>query len=216
MLRLNRSLLAVIALLPITATAGSSLKKSKPASYDLREGDIVFQSNPGPQGDAVRAATGSIYTHCGLVFSQNGKLMVMEAIQPVQITSLAQFISRSLPDSFHAKRLKKPVDRAALAKGQAWAAKQVGLPYDVHFRWDDSKLYCSEFVWKAYENAGVELCEKRAFRSYKLNSPAVQKIIDQRYGGIDKLPLDELAVSPGDLANSPLLVEAPRVTSKKN
>lgn len=215
MISLKTLFIAALALLPITATAGSSLKKSPHARYDLREGDIVFQGNAGPQSDAVRAATDSPFTHCGLVFSEDGRLMVMEAIQPVQVTSLERFINRSLPGSFHAKRLKRPVDPAALAKGRAWASKQAGLPYDVHFRWDDSRLYCSEFVWKAYENAGVKLCKKRTFRSYKLDSPAVKKIVTQRYGGIDKLPLDELAVSPGDLAASTLLIEVPKLPEKR-
>ncbi|MGB6221206.1 YiiX/YebB-like N1pC/P60 family cysteine hydrolase [Haloferula sp.] len=215
MLRQSFLLVAILSLFPVVAPAGSSLRKSDFPQYDLREGDIVFQGNAGPQSDAVRAATDSPYTHCGLVFVQNGKLMVMEAIQPVQVTPLERFIQRSLPSTFHAKRLKNPVDPASLAKGRAWAAKQAGLPYDVQFQWDDKKLYCSEFVWKAYAEAGVNLCEKRPFKSYNLDRPQVRKIIDQRYGGIDKLPLEEPAVSPGDLAASPLLIEVPKLSKKR-
>ncbi len=208
-------LISALGLSTLSASAGSKLSRPTPIHYDLQEGDIVFQGNAGPQSDAVRAATGSPFTHCGLVFKQGDKFMVMEAIQPVQVTPLERFIERSQPGSFHAKRLKQPINHASLAKGRDWAAKQAGLPYDLHFRWDDQTLYCSEFVWKAYEKAGVRLCEKRPFRTYDLEAPAVKQIIDQRYGGIDKLPLDEPAVSPGDLAASPLLVEVPRL-SKKN
>lgn len=214
MTTLKALFIAALGLLPITATAGSSLKKSTAPRYDLREGDIVFQGNAGAQSDAVRAATGSPFTHCGLVFKNDGRFMVLEAIHPVQVTSLERFINRSIPGSFHAKRLRKPVDPASLAKGRSWAANQAGLPYDMLFRWDDDKLYCSEFVWKAYAKAGVELCEKRSFRSYDLEAPAVKKIVDLRYGGIDKLPLDEPAVSPGDLASSKLLIEVPRLAKK--
>ena len=208
------SLFAALALFPISATAGSLLKKSNQPSYDLRDGDIVFQGNAGAQSDAVRAATDSPFTHCGIVFKKDGELMVMEAIQPVSVTTLDQFIARSIPGTFHAMRLKQPVEFEAFAKGRDWATKQAGLPYDLHFRWDDEKLYCSEFVWKAYEQAGVKLCEKRAFRSYKLDAPVVKEIIDHRYGGIDKLPLDEPAVAPGDLATSPLLIEVPKLDKK--
>ncbi|MFC7335845.1 YiiX/YebB-like N1pC/P60 family cysteine hydrolase [Haloferula chungangensis] len=214
MLRLLPLFVAVIGLLPLSASAGSRLKKPAPVHYDLREGDIVFQGNAGPQSDAVRAATGSPFTHCGIVFKKDGQFLVMEAIQPVQVTPLERFIQRSLPGTFHAMRLKQAVDPASLISARNWAAKQAGLPYDVHFRWDDEKLYCSEFVWKAYEKAGVKLCEKRPFRSYELEAPAVKQVIDQRYGGLDKLPLDEPAVAPGDLAASPLLVEVPRLTKK--
>lgn len=214
MLRLLPFLVALAGFLPLSATAGSRLKTPTPIRYDFQEGDIVFQGNAGPQSDAVRAATNSPFTHCGLVFEMDGKFMVMEAIHPVQVTSLKRFIERSLPGSFHAMRLKQPINQAFLTKGRDWAAKQAGLPYDLQFRWDDQKLYCSEFVWKAYEKAGVKLCEKRAFRSFDLKAPAVKQIIDQRYGGIDKLPLDEPAVAPGDLAASPLLVEVPRLSKK--
>jgi hypothetical protein len=204
--------LGMLAFLPLGANAGSLLKKSEGApSYDFREGDIVFQGNAGPQSDAVRAATGSPYTHCGLVFKKDGEFMVLEAIHPVQVTTLERFIERSLPGSFHARRLKHLVAPASFAIGREWAIEQAGLPYDLQFQWDDKKLYCSEFVWKAYDKAGVKLCERRPFRSYNLQAPAVKKIIDQRYGGLDKLPLDEPAVAPGDLADSPILMEVPRL-----
>lgn len=198
---------------------GSSMlaKDAKAAipDYDYREGDIVFQGNAGHQGDAIRAATDSPFTHCGIVFRKDGRLMVIEAVHPVQVTLLDDFAKRSLPGTFKAMRLKQPLDRAALAKGRIWAASQAGLPYDLQFRWDDLKLYCSEFVWKAYQKAGTRLCEPRRFRSYQLDKPIVQRIIKQRYGSVDKLPLDEPAVSPGDLAVSKLLVEVPRVAAKK-
>jgi hypothetical protein len=207
-------LFSAVVFLSLSATAGSIFKASPKTTYQLQEGDIVFQGNAGPQGDAVRAATGSPYTHCGIVFKNGDEFMVIEAVQPVRVTRLDEFIDRSLPETFYAMRLKGPIDPALLAKGRDWASKQTGLPYDVHFRWDDEKLYCSEFVWKTYEKAGVQLCEKRAFRTYELEAPAVKQIIESRYGGIDKLPLDEPAVSPGDLATSSLLVEVPKLHKK--
>jgi hypothetical protein len=207
-------ILSAFALLPLSASAGSVFKTSPKTTYQLREGDIVFQGNAGPQSDAVRDATGSPYTHCGIVFKKGDEFMVIEAVQPVRSTPLDEFIDRSLPGTFHAMRLKAPINPAFLAKGRAWAARQAGLPYDVHFRWDDETLYCSEFVWKAYEKAGVQLCEKRAFRTYNLDAPAVKRIIDSRYGGIDKLPLDEPAVAPGDLSESTLLHEVPKLSKK--
>ncbi|RYD47977.1 MAG: peptidase, partial [Verrucomicrobiaceae bacterium] len=49
------------------------------AADTIREGDIVFTSSELGQGEAIIAATGSPYTHCGVVFEKNGKLMVLEA-----------------------------------------------------------------------------------------------------------------------------------------
>ncbi|MCW1912240.1 hypothetical protein OJ996_01560 [Luteolibacter sp. GHJ8] len=40
--------------------------------YQYQTGDVVFQSTWGEQAKAVRAATGSRYTHCGVIFEQDG------------------------------------------------------------------------------------------------------------------------------------------------
>lgn len=206
---------AVLLLLPLTA---GSIRKAAPAQKDyvFQEGDIVFQGNAGPQSDAVRAATDSPYTHCGVVFRKEGTWWVMEAIHPVQVTRLRDFIDRSLPGTFHAMRLKSPLDPASARHARSWATGQTGRPYDLKFRWDDEALYCSEFVWKLYDKAGVQLCKTRSFQSYDLEDPVVRKIIDQRYGGIDRLPMKEPVVAPSDLAASTLLVEAPRRAGKKH
>ena len=206
----------LLPLLPGTLEAGS-LRHAKPnqKSYEFQDGDIVFQGNAGPQSDAVRAATDSRFTHCGVVFSHEGKWMVMEAIHPVQITPLKQFVDRSLPDTFHAMRLRNAPDKTSIAQAKAWATRQAGLPYDLKFQWDDEALYCSEFVWKLYDRAGVRLCKTRSFKNYKLDAPVVKRVIDQRYGGIHNLPPDEPVVAPSDLAASPLLVEVPHATKKR-
>ena len=208
-------LILLAAILPLQA---GGLKKKKLANrYDFQDGDIVLQGDASIQARAVTQATDSPYTHCGVVFEHEGKWMVIEAIQPVQVTSMENFASRSMPGTFKAMRLKKPVPAENVRKAYTWAEKQKGKNYDVQFRWDDEKLYCSEFVWKLYEQAGVELCEKRPFRDYNLDAPMVKAMINQRYGDKSKLPLDEPAVAPSDIAASKLLVEVPRLEqAKKN
>ncbi len=179
-------------------------------AYDLREGDIVFSSSAVGQGEAIIAATASPYTHCGIVFVKDGKLMVLEAVQPVCASALEDFMARGKPEGFTARRLKTIVAPEAYRKARTWAEAQIGRDYDARFGWDDKKLYCSELVWKVYQHAGVELCPPRKFRDYDLQRPAVKRIIEQRYGSMDKLPLDEKVVAPSDIAASELLVEVPR------
>ena len=178
--------------------------------YLLQEGDIVFSGCAAGQGEAIIAATASPLTHCGIVFVQDGHLMVLEAVQPVGVTTLEAFIARGRAADFTARRLKTTLAAAAARKARDWAAAQIGRDYDARFRWDDQQLYCSELVWKIYQHGGVELCAPRRFRDYNLRHPAVRKIIDRRYGGIDRVPLDEKVVAPSDLAASPLLAEVPR------
>lgn len=177
--------------------------------YTLRSGDIVFQTTEGEQAKAIQAATGSRFTHCGVVFEENGAFKVLEAVQPVKVSSFADFKARSLPGTFKVKRLKQPLPAEAIQKGKVWGVKQLGLNYDPHFRWDDETLYCSELVWKVFKKAGIELCTPRRFRDYELDAPEVKTVIKERYGSKDKLPEEEPVVSPGDLADSPLLVEVP-------
>lgn len=75
--------------------------------------------------------------------------------------------------------------------------------------WSDQQIYCSELVWKIYQRgAGVELCALRPLDDFDLSAPVVRQVMQQRYG--DKVPLKEPMVSPGDLFDSPLLVEVMR------
>jgi hypothetical protein len=178
--------------------------------FDLREGDIVFSSSRLGQGEAIIAATASPYTHCGIVFVRDGKFMVLEAVQPVGVTTIEGFMSRGNPETFTARRLKTTVTAESYHKARAWAEARIGRHYDARFTWDDDKLYCSELVWKIYQQAGVRLCALRKFRDYDLRKPEVKRIIDQRYGGFANLPLDESVVAPSDIAASPLLIEVPR------
>jgi len=176
-------------------------------SYDLKEGDIVFSSSRRGQGQAIMDATNSRYTHCGIVFSKDGKLVVLEAVQPVGFVSLENFAARSEPGTFVAKRLKKPVPGENYQKATEWAAKQIGKNYDDRFLWSDDRIYCSELVWKIYQKAGVKLCEPRSLREYQLEKPSVKKVIQERFGSSDRLPLDEQIVAPSDLVGSTLLIE---------
>lgn len=181
--------------------------------YDLRSGDIVFQEGHGNQAVAVKAATDSRWSHVGIVFYRNDKPMVLEAVQPVKVTPLGKFIARN-PESFYAMRLKDAdhkINASTLRKAEQYGNSIIGKNYDGRFQWSDDRIYCSELVWKIYKHAAnIELCKPRPFKSYNLTHPTVQKLVKARYGSASRLPLNELAVAPSDIARSKLLVEAPR------
>src|SRR5690606_34351957 len=54
----------------------------------LREGDIVFQTGVSDQCEAIKLATKSDYTHCGIIFKEGHEFFVYEAVQPVSSTPL--------------------------------------------------------------------------------------------------------------------------------
>ncbi len=51
-----------------------------------------------------------------------------------------------------------------------------------------------------------------AFRGqqFRWAKGSVQTLIKKRYGSMSKLPMNELAVAPSDIARSSLLIEVPR------
>ena len=73
--------------------------------------------------------------------------------------------------------------------------------YDLYFEWSDSKIYCSELVWKIYKNAAnIELCKLEKLKDFNLSNPKVKAILHKRYG--NKIPLNEDVIAPSQLANS--------------
>ncbi len=202
------SLRSVVVGLVMLFSPAVSAAKEKP--YVIREGDVVFSSSKEGQGNAVIIATRSPYSHCGIVFQHEGKMMVLEAVQPVGVVSLQTFMARSDAGTFMARRLKTPIAQEKYQAARVWAMGQIGKNYDGRFLWDDKNLYCSELVWKVYQHAGVELCKPRFFKDYALDHPEVRALIRERFGSEQAMPKNERIVAPSDLATSELLEEVPR------
>lgn len=172
----------------------------------LRNGDIIFQTSASTQSKAITLATHSPYSHVGIVFFNAGSAMVIEAVQPVKITPLNQWIARGQNAAFVVKRLKNDtLNKAQLFKMKKNGESYLGKNYDYAFAWSDQKMYCSELVWKLYKNgADIQLCTPAKLSDFDLTHPAVKQILKKRYG--NKIPLNETVVSPAQLFNSPLLV----------
>ncbi|MEZ4739720.1 MAG: YiiX/YebB-like N1pC/P60 family cysteine hydrolase [Flavobacteriales bacterium] len=203
----SRSFIAVLLFgaLVLAFSKGPVDRRDDPA---LREGDILFQRTGGAQGKAVRLATGSPWTHVGILFKDGDVWMVYEAIGPVIATPLSEWVDHGTDGHFTVKRWKEAGDRLD-APGTERLRKAteafLGLPYDLQFGWSDARIYCSELVWKAYERGlGVELCAPKPMREHDLGDPIVQRTMKERYGNTP--PLDELMIAPGALFDCPMLV----------
>ena len=174
---------------------------------EFKEGDILFQDFPTPQSEALKLATGSPYTHCGIVFFEDSIPKVWEAVQPVRITPLKEWVARDTTGHFVCKRLKGAdtvLTPEAIEEMKEYANEHLGKNYDPYFEWSDSTLYCSEYVWKIYDNAVcIILAPLRELGEYDFSHPLVQGQLKMRYG--DSIPLDEPVIAPGDLFDSPLL-----------
>lgn len=170
-----------------------------------RDGDIIFHTSRSSQSAAIQRATHSPYSHVGIVFIRDGKPYVFEAIATVRYTPLAAWVARGDGGRYVVRRLRQAPTPAQLAKLRNAAKTFEGRPYDLYFEWSDTRIYCSELVWKMYHQAmGVKLGELQKLREFDLTDAAVRAKMRERYGA--HVPLDEPVISPGEQFDSPLLV----------
>ena len=83
----------------------------------------------------------------------------------------------------------------------------MGKPYDLAFKFDNDKFYCSELIYVIYkEQLGIELCELKQVGDYLIPGiaqlPQLVKVMKKR--GITK---EQYAVAPVDVFESEHLKE---------
>lgn len=167
----------------------------------LRDGDIVFHTSRSAQSVAIQKATHSKYSHMGIIFFRDGSPFVYEAIKTVQYTPLKKWIARGDGTHYVVKRLRE-ADRmltaGAVAKLREAAARFQGKAYDFTFEWSDTRIYCSELVWKVYDRGlGMQVGRLQKLRDFDLSDPIVKAKMKERYG--KHVPMDETVISPGEI-----------------
>jgi len=177
-----------------------SIKKE----FEFENGDIIFQTSTSSQSQAIQLATKSKYSHCGMIFNE-GQLYVYEAIQPVTMTPIKEWIARGKNGKYVVKRLK---NTEKLKKNYKKFCEACNIfyekNYDLTFEWSDDKAYCSEMVWKSYHRGlGIELGKLQKLSDFDLTSKVVKEKLKQRYG--NKIPEDEPVISPDAIFKSDLL-----------
>lgn len=174
----------------------------------VKEGDLIFQTSLSSQSLAIQRATGSRYSHMGMILFREGKPFVFEAVATVRYTPLEKWIARGKNGCYVVKRLARAdtvLTRKNLDKLRRTARLYAGKPYDLAFEWSDQRIYCSELVWKTYKNAlNIEIGRLQRLRDFRLDDPAVKQKLKERYGS--QVPMDEPVISPGEMFSSSLLV----------
>lgn len=180
---------------------------NKKIEQSVQDGDIIFQTSQSKQCEAVRIATNSKFSHCGIIYEINGKKYVFEAVQPIKTTLLSEWIKHGEDNKYLVKRLKNSSEiltSEVISKMKNYGKQFDKKDYDLYFEWTDDKIYCSELVWKIYKNgAGIELCSLEKLKNFNLANEKVKQILKERYG--NKIPLEEKVVAPSQLVNSNLL-----------
>jgi Permuted papain-like amidase enzyme, YaeF/YiiX, C92 family len=192
----------------IGATKASTLNKGKSAQTTFKNGDIIFQTSQSEQCEAVRIATNSKFSHCGIIFIEKGKTYVYEAVQPVKMTLLSDWIQHGEGNKYVVKRLQdadKLLNSDVIEKMKSFGKTMNNKDYDIYFEWSNDKIYCSELVWKIYkEGATIELCNLQKLKEFNLEHPLVKTILKERYG--NSIPLNEEVVAPSQIVDSKKLI----------
>jgi hypothetical protein len=171
-------------------------------NYQPRDGDVIFQSLPYSRVvNAIEGATGSPYSHCGIVSQEKGAWVVYEAFGPVGPIPLAEFVARGRGEAFAVYRLREahqPRVPAVLDRVRRYQ----GRPYDERYRLDDDaeKIYCSELIYLAYREASGGEALGREVTLGELRWQPFRQVIERIEQGPP--PLDRSFITPRDLARA--------------
>ncbi|MFT5522546.1 MAG: hypothetical protein ACI9HK_000490 [Pirellulaceae bacterium] len=168
--------------------------------YSPQEGDVLFQSLPPSKlVVAIEGATMSPFSHCGVVAKRDGDWVVYEAFEGVEETPLREFVMRGREQGFAVYRLREDFRQfiPAMIKN---VKTYLGREYDVRYRMDDEKIYCSELIYKAYRDAsgGEKLGDFVCLGD--LNWQPYETTITHFEQG--PVPLDREMITPRDMARA--------------
>lgn len=128
------------------------LAQVKPSQ--LQDGDLIFQDmDCGPLCDAIEAVTdgytGKDFSHMGMVYHRNDTLYVAEAAgKAVRLTPLNKFALNTKKPMLVMRLKKEYTSRIPAAID--FSLKQLGVPYDAEYVYNNGAYYCSELIYDAF------------------------------------------------------------------
>lgn len=161
------------------------------------DGDVIFIQSQSSQSAALHEATGSVWTHVGLLVKLNSQWYVYEAVGPVVKTLLNDFIARSKNRAYQVYRFRH-FDATTMRSAMLTAIQKYNKPYDIYFEFTNERIYCSELTYKVMQDVtGQGLGRVQKMRDMKLDGPYVKALIQKRLTDIGKeLNLDEDIITP--------------------
>ncbi len=168
------------------------------AYVEFQDGDIIFHKSQSSQSAAIGEATGSPWSHVGIIVKNGTDTYVAEAIQPVTVTSLRSFVSRGKNSEFRVYRFKHYNNTTMKLKLYSTLKTYYGKNYDIYFEFNNERIYCSELVYKVFKIVtGQEVGRLQKMKELNLTGPHVQKLIQDRFTDIGKvLDPNELIITP--------------------
>jgi hypothetical protein len=176
----------------------------------LRDGDIVFRLGDArlvhgivPASLYVAKATASPFSHTGIVAVEDGTAMVYDCSgagvqrQPFEVWML------DCVGAFGVKRLKAEHRRHIPGVIQfCRKAYEQQVPFDYHFRLDDSAFYCLELTEKAFRSQGLMLSEPVRIGDWEyLGRYPLTALMMLRFTGLalqEPIPIEQPTYLPGN------------------
>lgn len=188
----------IVIALPFMQIAKETLTAETGPVSEVREGDVIFQTSKSQQSPLIQIGTRSKITHCGIIVMRGGKPYVLETLKTLVLTPLDKFIARGEDGKYWIKRSSRENIKIKYAK-------YLGKPYDLAFKFDNGRFYCSELVYDIYQKQlGIQLAEPRQVKDYLIlftdRHPKLKRAMKRR--GISK---EQYAIAPVDIFNSEYL-----------
>lgn len=187
---MSKRLVVVTGLVLLISVLVTTMYGINPNVNDLQEGDVIFQASSSKQAPMLRIATASTITHCGIIIEKEKKLYVLEAEGTVQLTPIKTFINRGIGKVYLVRRPK------AKLKNKVSYQRYLGIPYDIKFKFNNGKYYCSELVYDIYKDQfNIQICRPRPLSDY--HTLGMEKEIKRR-----GMTPNQLMIAPSDLLNA--------------
>ena len=188
-------IIIIVIALPFMQIVKETLTAQTGAVGEVREGDVIFQTSQSEQSPLIQIGTRSKISHCGIIVMRGGKPYVLETFRTLVLTPLDKFIARGEEGKYWIKRSKKENIKIRYSN-------YLGKRYDLAFKFDNGRYYCSELVYDIYKKQlGIELAEPRQVKDYLIlftdRLPKIKRAMKRR--GISK---KQYAIAPVDIFNS--------------
>lgn len=178
--------------------------KIKKIEQNLQIGDLVFQYTNTRIAKITESVTESPVTHVGIVIQRKGKLMIFEASRRVKFTPVSTFLRKSKNGWYTVWRRRTPLtdeQKNLLVKN---SSQWLGKRYDSKFSWSSKEIYCTELVYKMYNQIGIKISDLETIGEVldRTSSPLLPKYIKRVYGSENKVNRKENILTPFKLLSS--------------
>ncbi|NNG28011.1 MAG: hypothetical protein HKM87_10825 [Ignavibacteriaceae bacterium] len=154
----------------INSYSSSSIQNSLSAvsKLNLQNGDLIFRRGTSIESQVVLLTDKeSEYSHVGMIYKINGEAYVLHTVPKendddpgyIKFESIEEFLSERKAARVGIYRLIQNFsEKINIASSYAYNCYIKNYRFDNNYDLEsDKELYCTELIWKAYMQAGIDL-----------------------------------------------------------